>query len=92
MYYAIAGSTIIPLVDRNAALRFASNELRPETEIYRMPKGWRGPKPLDKERIETQGTAMDVHFQSDGQKGAGVAANNASAPQPPRTVTNEVQA
>lgn len=63
MYYAVEKSNITKLPDHGAALSFVRKGVNSETEIYRMPRGWRGPKPLDPEIIVRQGTAMDVHFR-----------------------------
>lgn len=63
MYYAVENSKITKLPTHGAALSFVRKGASPETEVYRMPRGWRGPKPLDPEIIVRQGTAMDVHFR-----------------------------
>ena len=66
MYYAVENSKITKLPDYGAALSFVRKGVSPETEVYRMPRGWRGPKPLDPQTIVQRGTAMDVHFGRNG--------------------------
>jgi len=67
MYFAIEtkpNSTMITkIASRAGALAFVRRGFSPETEMYRMPKGWRSPNPLTAQIIIEQGCSLNIHFK-----------------------------